>query len=165
MKLAETKYDNRTTGCCADVDPAAWDGRTLVWTDQRCVKEHIRALLHVPLNFGAVMSRAHAAIEKAEAYPEQPLWLCDETSPWGSDLYVPVDRAVPGARTEMLSGTFVTKVFEGPYRDAGNWVRAMREHVSARGLELVKLYVFYATCPKCAKRLGHNRAVLFAQVR
>jgi hypothetical protein len=164
MKLAETKYDNDATGCCADLDPVLWDGRTLTWTDQRFVKDRIRALFHVPLNFGAVMSRAHAAIEKAEAYPERPLWLSDETSLWGSDLYMPVDREVPGAETVTLTGTFVTKVFEGPFRDAGKWVKAMREHVAAQGRETKKLYFFYAICPKCAKHYGHNRVVLFAQV-
>ena len=164
MKLADATYDNRATGCCADLDPALWDGRTVTWTEQRFVKDRIRALFHVPLNFGAVVSRAHAAIEKAEAYPEQPLWLCDETSLWGSDLYMPVDREVPGAETVTLSGTFVTKVFEGPFRDVGKWVKAMQEHVAAQGREMKKLYFFYATCPKCAKRFGHNRVVLFAQV-
>ncbi len=164
MKLADAKSDNRATGCCADVDLTVWDGRTLTWTNQRCVKDHVRALFHMPLNFGAAMSRAHAALEKAEAYPEQPLWLSDETSLWGSDLYMPVDREVPGAETVTLSGTFVTKVFEGPYRDVGTWVRAMRQHVGAQGREMKKLYFFYAMCPKCAKRYGHNRVVLFAQV-
>ncbi len=164
MKLAETKYDNRVTGCCADVDPAEWDGRTLTWTDQRFVKDTIRAFFHVPLNFGAVVTRTHAAIEKAEAYPERPLWLSDEVSPWRSDLYLQVDRDVPGAETVTLSGTFVTKVFEGPFRDAGKWAEAMRARVAAEGREMKGLYFFYAICPKCAKHYGHNRVVLFARV-
>jgi hypothetical protein len=164
MKLAETKYDNRETGCCADLDPTAWEGRTVTWTGQRFVKDRIFSILHVPLNFGAVVSRAHAAIEKAGAYPEEPLWLCDDASLWGTELYVSVDREVPGAETVTLSGTFVTKTFEGPFRDAGKWVKAMGAHVAAQGREMKKLYFFYAMCPKCAKHFGHNRVVLFAQV-
>lgn len=164
MKLADTKYDNHVTGCCADLDPAAWDGRMVTWKDQRFVKGHIRALFHVPLNFGAVVSRAHALVEKAEAYPEHPLWLSDEVSPWRSDLYLQVDRDVPGAETVTISGTFVTKVFEGPFRDAGKWAEAMCAHVAAQGRGTKKLFFFYAMCPKCAKHYGHNRVVLFAQV-
>jgi len=164
MKLADTKYDNHETGCCADLDPALWDGKTLTWTGKPFVKDRMRAFLHIPLNFATVVGRAHAAIEKAEAYPEQPFWLSDEASPWRSDFYVAVDRDVPGTETATLSGTFLTKVFEGPYRDVGKWVRAMREHVAAQGHEILKLYFFYATCPKCAKRLGHNWVVLFARV-
>ncbi|NJD19607.1 MAG: hypothetical protein FIA95_10050 [Gemmatimonadetes bacterium] len=164
MKLADTKYDNRATGCCADVDPARWDGRTVTWKEQRFVKDHVRALFPIPLNFGAVVSRAPAANERAEAYPEEPLWLSDERSLWGSDLLVSVERDVPGTETVTLSGTFVTKVFEGPFKDMGKWVKAMRAHVSAQGLEMKRLLAFYAICPKCAKHYGHNRVVLFAQV-
>lgn len=164
MKLADTKYDNRATGCCADVDPSEWDGRTITWTDQRFMKERVRALFHVPLNFGTVMTRAHAAVDQAGAYPEHPLWLSYERSPWGSDLLMAVDREVPGAETVTLSGTFVTKVFEGPYRDAGKWAAAMRDHVTAQGRRMEKLYFFYAICPKCAKHYGYNRVVLFAQL-
>ena len=164
MKLTETRYDNSSTGCCAPLDVARWDGRRIDWHDKAFVKDHIRAFLHVPLNFGAVMKRDHAAIEAATAYPEEPLWLCDEVSPWGSDVYLAVDRDVPGTRIERLSGTFLTKVFEGPYRDAREWMREMEDYVHGQGEELEKIYFFYATCPKCAKRLGKNQVVLFAKL-
>lgn len=164
MKLAETSYDNRETGCCAPVDPAVWDGRTLTWEAHPFLKAHVRALFHVPLNFGSVVARAHAAVEGAEAYPDQPFWLSDEASPWGSDLYVALDRDLTGADVAHLSGTFETKVFEGPYRDAGKGVRAMEAHVRAQGKEPKRIYHFYATCPRCAKRFGKNQVVLFAQV-
>ncbi len=76
-----------------------------------------------------------------------------------------MDRDVPGARMTRLSGTFLTKVFEGPYRDAGRWVREMETFVRDRGRQMEKVYFFYATCPKCAKRFGKNQVVLVAQVR
>lgn len=164
MKLVEARYDNRETGCCAPLDAARWDGRRVTWQDKPFVRDHIKAFLRVPLNFGAVMARDHAAIEAAEAYPEEPLWLSDEVSPWGSDVYLAVDRDVPGVRMEKLSGTFLTKVFEGPYRDVGKWMRAMEDDVRGQGEGVEKIYFFYATCPKCAKRLGKNQVVLFAKL-
>jgi hypothetical protein len=164
MKLTETSYDNRETGCCAPLEAARWDERRVTWQDRLFVRDHIRAFLHVPLNFGAVMRRDHAAIEAAAAYPDEPIWLSDEVSPWGSDVFVAVDRAVPGVRMERLSGPFLTKVFEGPYRDARKWVRAMEEYVRAQGEDVEKIYFFYATCPRCAKRLGKNQVVLFAKL-
>ena len=36
--------------------------------------------------------------------------------------------------------------------------------VKARGKSLQKLYFFYTTCPKCAKKHGKNYVVLLAQV-
>ena len=165
MKLADTNYDNSATGCCAPLDVAKWDNQTFTWDGKPFLKDHIRAFLHVPLNFGSVISRDHDKIENAAAYPADPIWLTDEISPWGSDVHVAIDRdSLPGATVEKLSGTFMTRVFEGPYRDIGRWIHTMHDHVAEQGKRLHKLYFFYATCPKCAKALGKNHVVLFAQV-
>lgn len=164
MKLADTNYDNSETGCCARLDRELWDGRELIWENKPFLKDHIRAFLHIPLNFGSVISRDHEAVEGAAAYPEQPLWITDEVSPWGSDIYVAVDRDVPNVTIEHLSGTFLTKVFEGPYKDIGKWARAMGEYARTKGHDVKKIYYYYATCPKCAKQFGKNEVVLFAQV-
>ncbi len=164
MKLAETHYDNSETGCCARLDEAAWDGREIVWKDKPFLKDHVRALFHLPINMGSVMGRDQKVIEDAAAYPLDPLWLSDEISPWGSDLYIAVDHAVPGTETATLSGRFVTKLFEGPYRDLGRWLRVMDDFVRARGFATKRHLFFYATCPACAKKLGTNQVVVFSQV-
>ena len=165
MKLAETHYDNHETGCCAKLDEARWDGQEFAWKDKPFVKDHIREFLHVPLNFGAVMTRDHAAIEQAQAYAAEPLWLVDEVSPWGSDIYTATDRPVPDMPTEYLSGSFMTKVFTGPFREIGDWISQTKTYVSEHGKAVDKLYFYYATCPKCAKHFGKNQVVVFAKVK
>ena len=65
---------------------------------------------------------------------------------------------------ETLSGTFVTKAFEGSYCDAPRWIEEMTSFLASRGEQAKKLYFFYASCPDCAKKLGKNQVVLFAQV-
>ena len=164
MKLAETKYDNAETGCCARLDVAAWDGKEIVWKDKLFLKDHIRAAFHIPINMGSVMGRDQKVIEEAAAYPEDPIWLSDEVSPWGSDVYVAVDHPVPGTETVKLSGTFVTKAFEGPFRDLGKWLRTMDAFVGSKGYETKRHLFYYATCPKCAKTFGKNQVVVFSQV-
>ena len=164
MKLAETNYDNRETGCCARLDAAKWDEREFNWNDKLFLKDHVRAVLHIPINTGAVMGRDQKLIEDAAAYPSDPLWLFDEVSPWGSDVFVAVDHPVPGTETVKLSGRFITKVFEGPYRDLGKWIKAMDAYVASKGLETKHHLFFYATCPNCAKKLGKNQVVAFSQV-
>jgi len=63
-----------------------------------------------------------------------------------------------------LSGTFLTKVFEGPYQNVGEWAQEMKEYVESKGRKLKKLYFSYTTCPRCAKAYGKNYVVLFAQI-
>ncbi len=164
MKLAETTYDNAETGCCARLDPLRWDEKQVTWKDKLFLRDHIRAFLHIPLNFGPVIGRDQSVIEDAEAYPAEPIWLTDEVSPWGSDIYMAVDREVPGQEIVKLSGTFLTKVFEGPYRHVSKWVHAMEDYADRKGHRIEKIYFFYATCPRCAKQFGQNRVVLFGQV-
>lgn len=164
MRLAQTHYDNRETGCCAKLDERQWEGRELSWKDKPFLKSHVVELMHLPLNFGSVMGRAQAQVEEAQAHTDPPLWLTEEVSPWGADVYLAVDRDVPGAKLEYLSGTFLTKVFEGPYSHIGQWLRDMEACAKGRGRSIQKTYFYYATCPKCAKHFGKNQVVLFAQV-
>lgn len=90
--------------------------------------------------------------------------LCDDSSPWHMEVLIAVSRPVPGAQMTLMSGTFLTKVYEGPYRRAGKWAADMRRHVASKGRELEKLYFAYTTCPACAKAYGKNYVVAFAQV-
>lgn len=153
-----------TTGCCPPFDPASWSEGQVTWQDKLFIKDRVRCLLHVPLNMGARMAANQRLIESAQAAPAQPLVLSDERSPWTVDLYIAVTQPVPGAELATLSGTFLTKVYEGPYRDAGKWAEDMRRHVYAQQQELQRLYFAYTTCPRCAKAYGKNYVVLLAQV-
>jgi hypothetical protein len=67
-----------------------------------------------------------------------------------------------------ISGTFLTKVFEGPFRDAprwiAKWIANMKRYVAAKNRTLERLYFGYTTCPKCAKAYGKNYVVMFAKV-
>ncbi|MBP7830203.1 MAG: hypothetical protein KA248_09830 [Kiritimatiellae bacterium] len=154
----------RKDACCPEFDPGPWKDKELEWRDRLFVRDRVRSFLHIPLNFGAVMTRGVAALEAAGARPDPMLVLSDENSLWGADVYLEATRDVPGARMARISGTFLSKVFEGPYRNMGTWIREMQQHVKDKGRELRKLYFYYTTCPKCAKKHGKNYVVLLAQV-
>ena len=62
-----------------------------------------------------------------------------------------------------MSGDYLTKVFEGPYKDAQKWEKEMKEIASARGKKVKKTYFFYTTCPQCAKYYGKNYMVAVSE--
>lgn len=150
--------------CCPPFDPQPWDCQQFAWHDKLFVKDRVRSFLHIPLDFGTVLARNWRLIQAAGAASDDRLVLSDENSLWGADMFIAVAGEVPGARMTRLSGTFLTKVFEGPYKDIRRWIGQMREHVQSQGKTLKSLYFFYTTCPKCAKKLGKNYVVLVAQV-
>ncbi|MBT3377372.1 MAG: hypothetical protein HN742_06035 [Lentisphaerae bacterium] len=150
--------------CCPPFDPEPWDEKELMWENRRFVKDRVISCFHIPLNFGAVMKRSIGLIEAAEAGPENMVVLADENSLWGADVYIEAIKDVPGARMATISGTFLAKVFEGPYRNMRKWIEEMKAFVEAGERTLGKMYFFYTTCPKCAKKYGKNYVVILAQV-
>jgi hypothetical protein len=126
----------------------------VTWQDKLFIKDHVTSFLHIPLNFGKVVIRNMKIIEDAQAGNPQNLMLSDEKSLWGSDVYIAVSQEVPGAKLERVSGTFLTKVFEGGYQNAGKWAKEMESYVRSKGKEIKKTYFWYTTCPKCAKAYG-----------
>ena len=160
----ETLYEDSETGCCLRFDPEPWDEKEITWQDKLFIKDRVRSFLHIPLNFGGVMVRNMEKIKSADALAAEPIVLSDENSLWGTNVYIAVSKEVPQAQMERLSGTFLTKVFEGPYRDAGKWARQMTQYVKSQGRNLKQMYFFYTTCPKCAKYYGKNYTVILAEV-
>ena len=155
---------SETRECCPKFDPAPWQERWVALDGKRFVRDRVRSFLRIPLNFGAVMVRNMAAIRKAEAELPGMLLLSDENSPWGADVYLEVAKAVPGAKMAALSGTCLAQAYEGPYRDIPKWIADLQRRVAGKGKAIRKLYFYYTTCPKCAKKHGKNYVVLFAQV-
>lgn len=152
------------TGCCDPFNPEPWQDKEITWQNKIFVKDHVTSFLHIPLNMGNKIGKNMELIEKAGAKAPYQLMLTDEKSLWGADIYIDVAKDVPGAQMATLSGTYLTKVFEGPYQNAGKWAKEMAEYVKSKGKEIKKLYFSYTTCPKCAKAYGKNYVVLFSQI-
>jgi len=150
--------------CCPKFEPAPWSDKLVTWDKKLFLQDRVLSFCHIPLNFGAVMKRSMALIDAAGAKPDAMVILSDERSPWGADVYIALSKDIPGAHTTTLSGTFLTKVFEGPYRNMRTWVDTMKAFVQDKGKQLQKLYFFYTTCPKCARKYARNYVVILAQV-
>lgn len=157
-------YEQSETGCCPRFNPGPWDEKEITWQDKLFLKDHVISFLHIPLNMNKVMVKNMEMIKEADALVPVPITLTDEKSLWGADVYIAVSKEVPGSETEKISGTFLSKVFEGPYKNAGKWAKEMKNYVQSKGKELRNMYFFYTTCPKCAEFYGKNYVVLLAKV-
>lgn len=154
----------KSTGCCEPFNPKPWQDKQISWKEKLFVKDHVTSFLHIPLNMGGQIVKNMKLIEKANAKSPYQLMLTDEKSLWGSDIYIDVAKNVPGAQMTTLSGKYLTKVFEGPYQNAGKWATEMTEYVKSKDKKLKKLYYSYTTCPNCAKAYGKNYVVLLALI-
>ncbi len=155
---------NAETGCCPRFDPHPWDHSERIWQDKLFITDRVKCVGHIPLNFGPVIARMMNALVRAGAMPpEPPIMLCDESSFWHTDIYLEAAKQTPDSQTAILSGRFLTKVFDGPYRDVKKFYNQMADYVKSKGLTPEKLYAYYAYCPKCAKHYGKNYIVMVAR--
>jgi len=150
--------------CCPKFDPVPWDEKVSGWSEKRFVKDHVLTFFFIPLNFGGVVTRLIKKIDGANAKIQDYLSLSDHTSNWNMDLYCAVDREIPGAENVFLSGKFLSKVYEGPFQDTGKWCEDFKQYAKKQGFEIKKWFMWYTTCPNCAKKYGKNYVVVVGQV-
>lgn len=152
------------TGCCPRFNPEPWDEKEINFNDKYFIKDRVKSIFHIPINFSTVVKRNLALLEKSGAKNTDNIMLSDENSLWGADLYIATDKPVASADTEKVSGTFLAKAFEGPYSNAGKWAREINQFAISRGKKPSRILFWYTTCPKCAKAYGKNPVVALAQV-
>jgi hypothetical protein len=150
--------------CCPKFDPAPWDDNLFEWENKKFIKEKVFTLFHVPINFGAVMKRLDEKVRKAGAIIQDNMGLSDHTSKWNMDIYLAVDKEIPDAENTTLSGKFLSKVYEGDFKETGKWCKDFENYAKDKGLAIKKWYMWYTTCPKCAKKYGKNYVAIITQV-
>lgn len=150
--------------CCPPFDPVPWNDKVFEWENKRFIRDKVFTLFYMPINFGQVMTRIIKKVDAAKA--AVPDWLClsEHTSKWNIDVYLAVDKEIPGARNTSLSGKFFCRTYEGPFKDTGKWCEDFKEKAGAEGFRVKKMFMWYTTCPKCAKKYGKNYVAIIAQI-
>jgi hypothetical protein len=150
--------------CCPKYEPELWDDKSYEWQKKQFIKASVFTIFYMPVNFGSVMRRLNSKVMAAGATMPDSLCLSDHTSKWNMDLYLAVDREIPGANNTTLSGKYYSKVYEGPFKDTGKWCKDYESIVTSKGIHISKWFMWYTTCPKCAKKYGKNYVTIMAQV-
>lgn len=151
--------------CCPQFNPKPWDNKILNWDHKKFIKDKVFTLFYIPINFGSVVKKMTAKIEKAGAKTQDWMGLSDHTSKWNMDLYLAVDQEIPDTENVTLSGKLLSKVYEGDFKDTGKWCQDFNFYAKNKKLKVGKMYMWYTTCPKCAKKYGKNYVVIIAQVQ
>ena len=162
------KYDgsDNPTNCCPRFKPDGWDDQELHFKDKLFVKAKTRSIFHIPLNMGSVYPQTFKFIEESQAVNmDQIIVLSIDPSAWVGEHYFSVTKEVPGQEMVRMTGDFITKVFEGPYKNAPKWEKEMEAFVGSKGKQVKKTYFFYTTCPKCAKYYGRNYVVAVSEIQ
>lgn len=150
--------------CCPKLNPEKWDNKTLDWKDKKFIVGKVPTFLFMPIGFGKVITKLMYLVDKSSAKTEDNLCLSDHTSKWNMNILLAVDKEIEGANNIKLSGKFYSKVYEGSFKDTGKWCKDFEEHLKEKNLSIKKWYMWYTTCPKCAKKYGKNYTVIIAEL-
>ncbi len=157
-----------TEPCCPPFDPALWDEKTHVWNDKPFIKDSMRVFFHIPFPpmIRKLLSRMWDKVKAAGANADEKdvLVMATDPTPWRTEWYMSITKDVPGAENVKLSGTFITRVFDGPYNAVPKWIRQMDQYLAKQGKKSKRYFFHYTSCPKCAKLRGHNYVIAFAEV-
>lgn len=166
MSLPNTYTDKNETGCCGVPNISDWDEKEVTFKDKRFIRMYSRSFLFMPLNLSKIMTSIQQAAEAATASmpPQEVMILTRDLSPWKAEQLYAVSKEIEGADNVVLNGTYITKVFEGPYKNAKNWYDSLQDYAKNKGKKVDKTYFFYTTCPKCAKHYGKNYVIGLAGV-
>jgi uncharacterized protein YuzB (UPF0349 family) len=150
--------------CCPPFEPAPWEDKIIEWNNKLFIKSHVCTLFYMPLNFSGVMRKLDKLVTDNNNQVLDYLCLSDHTSKWNMDVYLAVDKDIPGAENVTLTGKFYSKVYEGPFKDTDKWCKDYAAIVKSKGMTIKKWYMWYTTCPKCAKKYGKNYTVILCEV-
>lgn len=153
--------------CCPKFHPEKWDEQTWNWNNKNFIKATVPTFFHIPLPpmIGKRITKMMKLAEDSNKLTKDRtdiLVLFTDPHAFMSEIYLSVTDIVPKANNTKLSGTFISKVFDGMYNDIPKFIKQMDTYLQRHNLKAQKHYVHYAYCPKCAKEAGHNYIVLFA---
>jgi len=158
----------QTNICCPEFNTARWDEKIQVWENKLFISDSIPEIFHIPFpkTFEKAVGTLWETAQEAKADPpaDDFLLLCYDPSPWKNVLFLSVTKEVPLANNVKLSGTFISKVFDGPYSGVPKYIREMDDFLRGYSTRAKQYYFHYAYCPKCAKKYGHNYIVAFAEI-
>lgn len=156
---------NSETGCCPRFDPTPWDHQTFILDNMRFAKASTRSFLHMPLNLGKVFTKTQSLIDASKANHESGyLILSQDVSNWKAHHYFRVSKDVAGLKMTSLSGTFMTKVFDSDFKNFPKIINEFKDYIKSEGHIMKDFFIFYTTCPNCAKQYGHNYMVFFGRI-
>jgi hypothetical protein len=163
-----THNQNDESHCCPVFDPETWDRKIWEWHEKLFLKESMRVFFHIPspITIKKVVDRMWKTAQDAGAAPELNdfILMATDTSPFHGEYYMALTKDIPGANVVKLSGKFYTRVFDGPYNAVPKWIRELKTDAARQGISFSDYYFYYTTCPKCAKKYGHNYTVAFAKI-
>ncbi len=165
LGIVQTKSEE----CCPTFNPEKWDEKTFDWDNKPFIEESVPSFLHIPFRkrMEKKIIKMMKLAEKSNTIAEDKtdvLLLFKDPHAFKSNIYLSVTQPVTNANNTVLSGKFMAKVYDGPFKAVPKFFKEMDAYLKNKQKRSKDYYVHYAYCPKCAEEKGHNYMILFAEL-
>lgn len=163
-KLPSFTQADVVSGCCPVFHPEEYDHKVFDFKDIDFISAASKSFLHMPLNLGKVMTETQKVIDENDAsLKHQYLILSKDTSAFKTSHLFAVSKEVTNHHVVKLSGEYTARVFDGQYQDVPKFMKLLDTEIQNNHNVIDDQWVFYTTCPNCAKVYGHNYMVFFTK--
>jgi len=149
--------------CCPEFNPKKWDNKKVTWKGKLFLKDKVFSFFGIPLNFDSVIEGNIKKLKESNATPKEGVILSEEKSLFSNNIYISTKKALPKSKDVKVTGTFLTKVFEGS-KSKKQCVKEMKEYLALEKQELKNMYFYYPICSNCSKKYGTEHIILFAEI-
>tara|TARA_R110002033_G_scaffold166331_1_gene204889 strand:- start:116703 stop:117197 length:495 start_codon:yes stop_codon:yes gene_type:complete len=155
--------------CCPVFDVEKWNHKEFKWNQKKFIKESIPEFFHIPFPpmIGKRVTKMMKLVEDSACLNQDKkeiLLLFKDRSPFIGEIYLSVTDTVPNAKNVMLSGTYMSRVFDGAFKEVPKFIKKMNSYLMEQNKKAKNYYIHYAYCPKCAEKGDHNYMILFAEL-
>ncbi len=151
--------------CCPDIPKEKWEEKTVTWRNKPFYKFKVRSLFHFPIRFESSLRSAGKDIKSKGMEFARPVMVIERGSnTFSQEMLMSLDKIYPDPNVVTLTGTFMSKMFVGPYKDMKDYIKEMNSFVEEKGLHAKELLFWYTNCPECAKKQGGPKTVILAKV-
>jgi hypothetical protein len=152
--------------CCPKFNSEIWDDKILEWNDKKFIKGRVKTFMYVPIGFGKEMTRLQKLVDNQNARIEDYMSLSIHPTKWNMELCLAVNEEINGADNFTLTGKYYSKVYEGSFSDTAKWISDFENIIKEKeyNCDIKKIYMWYTTCPKCAKKYGKNYVVIIGKI-
>jgi hypothetical protein len=169
MVNEETEGKKEEEQCCPVINDSEWNFKEHVWKDKPFLVRKHAQVFHFPLvDFGKLIPSALEEIKKKGYETDEPILMLDrETGFLGAEMLFGLKEGgkAEGGDIKKISGTFISKAFTGEYKDMSKWIKELSDYMKEKKGKLpVDYYHWYVNCPKCWKKQGGPKTVIFAKV-
>ena len=141
-----------------------WDQKIHQWDKKPFYALPYRSFFGLPVNLARQTDWAVRLLSQRGLLDSVPINFAVNERSFGGTLMIAINRIVKELETRAVSGRFMSFFFTGKYTGRHHWIRHVYRYGRANRVNFHKLHIWYATCPRCARKQGYAQVVIFGKI-